>query len=620
MQGQQPQQPDDHKNLLIAVIASMAILITWQFFFPPPSPIEDLTPPAAQGPLQPGAKPGASPAAQSAATTGAGGGSLVQATTQEGQASLAASSKRVPIKTPSIEGSISLRGARLDDVKLLRYRQTTDEDSPLISIFTPSESNAPYFAEHRWVPAAGSTVKAPGADTMWNATDGAQLTVETPLVLNWDNGEGLTFTRTISVDERYFFTIEDSVQNASAGDVVLYPYARIYRYGTPKIENFFIQHEGIIGWLGEEGLHELTYSELMEPGGSERLENIKGGWVGFTDKYWATAIVPDQSSTYSANLRLAQARGTKGLEAFESEYLQGAITVPKGQTVGTKSFVFAGAKNVEMIEAYEAEYKILEFNYLVDWGWFWFITKPLYQLLHWFYAQIGNFGLAILCVTVVVKALFFPLANKAYESMAAMKRLQPQMEELRAKHKDDQKRQQQELMALYQKEKINPLAGCLPILLQIPVFFALYKVLFVAIDMRHAPFYGWITDLSAPDPTSIFNLFGLIPWAPPAFLLVGIWPILMGITMWLQMQLNPPQPDPTQQMIFNWMPVMFTFLLATFPAGLVIYWAWNNVLSLIQQYVIMKRTGTDIPLIANVKSTFGSIGNLIPGKGSKKSD
>ncbi|MEO1206828.1 MAG: membrane protein insertase YidC [Pseudomonadota bacterium] len=621
MQGQQPQQPDDHKNLLIAVIASMAILLTWQFLFPPPKPVPDLGTTIADGTTPAGGSQGAQTTPSAAG--GQAGTSLVPPAGPAGVASTAPTAptgKRIPIKTPSIEGSIGLRGARIDDVKLVDYHVEPDKTSPLIQIFTPASSNVPYFAEHRWVPAAGTKTKVPDGDTEWQVADGAELTPDKPLVLTWDNGEGLSFKRMISVDEHYMFTLEDSVTNTSAGDVVLYPYARIYRYGTPKIENFFIQHEGIIGWAGEAGLQELTYGELMEPGGSKRLENIVGGWIGFTDKYWATAIVPDQSATYSANLRLARARGTQGLEAFESEYLVGAVTVPRGGVANNTSYVFAGAKNVELIEGYEEAKSILEFNYLVDWGWFWFITKPLYWLLHWFYTLIGNFGVAILCVTVVVKALFFPLANKAYESMAAMKRLQPDMEKLREKYADDKKRQQQELMQLYQKEKINPLAGCLPILLQIPVFFALYKVLFVSIDMRHAPFYGWITDLSAPDPTSIFNLFGLIPWDPPMFLLVGAWPIIMGVTMWLQMQLNPPQPDPTQQMIFNWMPVMFTFLLATFPAGLVLYWAWNNVLSLIQQYYIMKRSGTEVPLVDNMKKTLGSLSNLRPGNGTKKSD
>lgn len=329
-------------------------------------------------------------------------------------------------------------------------------------------------------------------------------------------------------------------------------------------------------------------------------------------------MVPDQEKTYSAQFWTPTRQGPGQTESFQADFQSEAVTVVSGGVAETSSQLFAGAKEVDLIDAYEEKYKILEFNYLVDWGWFYFITKPLYYLLNWLYGLFGNFGLAILATTVIVKAAFFPLANRAYVSMAQMKKLQPEMEKLRKRFPDDKQKQQQELMALYQKEKINPLAGCFPILLQIPVFFALYKVLFVSIDMRHAPFFGWITDLSAPDPTSLFNLFGLLPYDVPGFLMIGVWPLIMGATMWLQMQLNPPQPDPTQQMIFNWMPVMFTFLLATFPAGLVIYWAWNNILSLIQQYIIMKRQGAEVPLIENLKKTFAVVGGLMPGRKSSE--
>lgn len=615
MQGQQPQQPDDHKNLLIAVVCSMVILMGWQFFFPPPTPPAPDPSVQTEGPQAAGQTAGAGGGVVPAAP-GAAGLTVPGAQQAGGPAATFDKSARIDIETPSLTGSISLRGGRVDDVQLTEFRETVSETSPRIKIFSPADSAVPYFAENGWVPAGGSSVKTPNKDTIWSAPAGSKLTPDNSVMLTWDNGEGLVFSRTIAVDSNYMFTVEDSVANTSGGDVVLYPYARIYRYGTPKIEGFFIQHEGLIGWLGESGLQELTYSELVEPGGSKSFENLKGGWIGFTDKYWAAAIVPDQNVTYTANMRLSQPASPGSREAFQSDYLLSGVTIANGQSGGNKTLIFAGAKNVELIEKYEADNSILEFNYLVDWGWFYFITKPLYYLLHWFYGLFGNFGLAILGVTVIVKLLFFPLANKAYKSMAAMKRLQPEMEKLRERFADDKQRQQQELMTLYQKEKINPLAGCLPILLQIPVFFALYKVLFVSIDMRHAPFYGWITDLSAPDPTSLFNLFGLIPWAPPEFLIVGAWPLIMGVTMWLQMQLNPPQPDPTQQMIFNWMPVMFTFLLATFPAGLVIYWAWNNILSLAQQYYIMKKSGTDVPLIDNVKKTLGAVGNLRPGNGN----
>jgi YidC/Oxa1 family membrane protein insertase len=324
-----------------------------------------------------------------------------------------------------------------------------------------------------------------------------------------------------------------------------------------------------------------------------------GGWLGFTDKYWAAALIPNQNETYRANLT-GHRRTASQKEAYQTDYLLSSLTLPPGANKSIDSQLFAGARQVHTIQAYNDTLGIKQFDLLLEWGWFWFITRPLYYLIHWLYQFLGNFGLAILAVTVMVKAAFYPLANKSYESMAKMKKLQPEMERIRDRYKDDRGRQQQELMALYQKEKINPLAGCLPILIQIPVFFALYKVLFVTIDMRHAPFYGWIKDLSAPDPTSIFNFFGLLPFAVPEFLQIGVWPIIMGVTMWLQMQLNPQQPDPLQQQIFNWMPVIFTFMLATFPAGLVIYWAWNNILSIIQQAWIMKKNGVENPIWNNL--------------------
>ena len=617
MQPQQPQQPDDHRNLLIAVLLSMAILLVWQVFFPPPKqPAPD---PAATQTGQQVAGEGTTPLAPGTAP-GAEGGINVPGSPSTARSQAGSDVKRIAIETPSVTGSLSLTGGRIDDIKLVKYHETVDPESQNVRIFSPANTPFAYFAEQGWVAAGGAKVKTPGRSTVWQAPEGAKLTPGAPVTLTWDNGEGLKFTRKISVDDGYMFDVEDSVTNASGGDVVLYPYARVYRYGTPQIEGFFIQHEGQIGWLGEEGLQELDYSELVEPNGSRVFQNVKGGWIGFTDKYWATAIIPDQSVTYTANMRLSKPAQAGSREAFQTDYLLEGVTVANGAAATSLSRVFVGAKNVELIEGYEEKFGILEFNYLVDWGWFYFITKPLYYLLHWLFGLLGNFGLAILGVTIVVKVIFFPLANKAYKSMAAMKRLQPEMEKLRERFKDDKQRQQQELMALYQKEKINPLAGCLPILLQIPVFFALYKVLFVSIDMRHAPFYGWISDLSAPDPTSIFNLFGLLPYDVPGFLLVGVWPLIMGVTMWLQMQLNPPQPDPTQQMIFNWMPVMFTFLLATFPAGLVIYWAWNNILSLAQQYYIMKASGTEVPLIDNIKKTAASVGNLRQGNNGEASE
>jgi len=601
-----PQKPDSSNNLLIAILLSMGVLLIWQLFFPPQkpplNPIEH-----SQVQQQPGQASVPDMNAPSPAASGvphSSGASVSNART----------AGRVPLATKSLKGSIALLGGRIDDVTLVNYHETVDPSSPNVVLFSPADTSRAYFAEYGWIPAAaGSTLKLPQRDTVWSAPEGAELTASTPVTLTWDNGEGLIFTRTISVDDQYMFKIVDEVKNTTDNDVTLLPYARIYRYGTPKTEGFYLVHEGLIGWLGDSGLTELTYSSILEDGGSKTFADKMGGWLGFTDKYWAATLIPEQEALYTGNLRLVSKPSDTQREAFQADYLLKPMTIAAGGSASVGGHLFAGAKQVAAIDNYEEKLGILEFNYLIDWGWFFFITKPLYYLLAWLYQHLGNFGVAILAVTVIVKAAFYPLANKAYESMGKMKKLQPEMEKLRVRYADDKARQQKELMALYQKEKINPLAGCLPILLQIPVFFALYKVLFVSIDMRHAPFFGWIQDLSAPDPTSLFNLFGLLPFMVPEFLQIGAWPIIMGVTMWLQMQLNPSQPDPTQQMIFNWMPVMFTFLLAAFPAGLVIYWAWNNVLSLAQQYLIMKRQGVDVPLFDNIKKTLLSVRSLVPG-------
>lgn len=550
--------------------------------------------------------PGSTPGAGSPPVPGAGSAPLA---TSISRGAALGKSQRIKIETPSLSGSFNLSSGRLDDIKLVQYHETIDPSSPQIVLFSPAHAPHPYFAEHGWVAGPGEFVKVPGPNTPWQTSGQTTLTPEQPLQLTWDNGAGLVFRRTISVDKDYMFTITDAVENKTAKGVVLLPYARIYRYGTPKIEGFWVQHEGMIGFLGEQKLQKSTYSEALKPGGNKKFENTLGGWVGFTDKYWAAALIPDQKTPYLANMVAKEKTGTTN-EFFQTDYLLPAVTVAAGGAQKVEQRLFVGAKKVSLIRDYEEQAGVFEFSYLIDWGWFFFITKPLYTLLHWLYGVFGNFGVAILAVTVIVKAAFFWFANKSYELMAKMKKLQPEMTRLRERYKDDKMQQQKELMELYKKEKINPLAGCLPVLVQIPVFFALYKVLFISIDMRHAPFFGWIKDLSAQDPTSLFNLFGLLPYDVPAFLVVGVWPLLMGITMWIQMQLNPQQPDPMQQQIFNWMPVMFTFLLASFPAGLVIYWAWNNVLSLAQQWFIMKRQGVDVPLMENLKRNFSAIGKF----------
>ncbi|MGL4397786.1 MAG: membrane protein insertase YidC, partial [Hyphomicrobium sp.] len=416
----------------------------------------------------------------------------------------------------------------------------------------------------------------------------------------------------------YMFKVVDEVENRTAAEVSLLPYARIHRYGMPQTSAVYILHEGLIGVSGEEGLQEITYADAIKTGIPKTIENSKGGWLGITDKYWAAALIPDQAEPYRAMYSAVKAPNPGEKDAFQSDYLRGALVVPPGARKGVTGHLYAGAKQATIIDAYETSIGIKQFDLMIDWGWFYFITKPMFKLMEIINGFVHNFGVTILILTVFVKAAFFPLANKQYESMARMKKLQPEMQRLKEVHKDDAQRQQKELFELYRKEKINPLAGCWPILLQIPVFFALYKVLFVTIDMRHAPFFGWIKDLSAADPTSIFNLFGLLPYAVPEFLHVGVWPVIMGITMWVQMQLNPPQPDPIQQQIFTWMPLMFTFLLATFPAGLVIYWAWSNLLSIMQQWYINKKNGAEVHLLANVKRTFAPVLRLFGAKAETK--
>jgi YidC/Oxa1 family membrane protein insertase len=489
-------------------------------------------------------------------------------------------------------------------VALSSYRETVDPKSSNIFLLSPSGGPEPFYAEFGWVAAPDSTVKLPGSDTVWTAASPGPLTPERPLMLSWNNGEGFVFRRTVAVDRQYMFTVTDEVENTSANPVTLFGYGLISRHGTPPTLGYYILHEGPVGVLGEGKLFELNYKDLEKP-----VEPVKsqGGWLGLTDKYWAAALIPGQDASLTARFS-SSLLGT--LRTYQADYLLDSATVAPGAKLTAKSLLFAGAKEVAVVDGYEAGLGIKRFDLMIDWGWFYFITKPLFKLLDYFYRLVGNFGLAILIVTVIIKIVFFPLANKSYASMARMKAVQPQMVAIRERFAEDKVKQQQAMMELYKQEKINPVAGCLPIVIQVPVFFALYKVLFVTIEMRHAPFYGWIKDLSAQDPTNIFNLFGLIPFDPTVlpligqFLHLGAWPLVMGVTMFAQMKLNPAPPDPTQKMIFDWMPIFFTFMLASFSAGLVIYWAWNNTLSVLQQSVIMQKHGAKIELWDNLKALF----------------
>lgn len=595
----------DSKNFILAIALSIGIIVIWQMFIAKPQ-LERQNQAAVQAEMQkkksvsPGANPGTNPGAitvpEGTSTgvpqpgiSGVPNGVLPTAV-------VLAKTERVAISTASLDGTINLTGARLDDLHLKNYRETIKKNSPEITLLAPSGTKHAFFAEQGWQPAAGQSVKVPGPTTVWKNASNKTLSENSPVTLTWDNAEGLTFKKTIAVDEHYMFSITQEVTNSSDKSVALFPYARIQRQETPTLIGVFVIHEGLIGALGDD-VPELDYDDAKD--GEQVSKSSTGGWIGITDKYWAVAAIPDQTQEFEGVLRYIPLGARDG---YQTHYvLKKPITIAVGQTAKYENQVFAGAKVVGTINAYQDKLNIKKFSNLVDWGWFYFITKPMFWLLAAIQGFVGNFGIAILLITVIVKAAFFPLANKSYKSMAQMKKLQPEMALLKERYGDDRAEMQKKTMELYKKENVSPMAGCLPMLLQIPVFFSLYKVLFVTIEMRHAPFILWIKDLSAADPTSIFNLFGLLDISLPAFLMIGVLPLIMGVTMWIQMKLNPAPTDPIQAQMFNIMPIAFTFMLGTFPAGLVLYWAWNNFLSIIQQYTIMKQQGVDITLMDNIR-------------------
>lgn len=593
----------DSKNFILAIALSIGIIIVWQMFIAKPQ-IEKQREKAKQAelakkpaPQQPGA---ITPPDQSNPSAAQMPQSSLSSPTGPIPTELAlAKTPRIKIDTARIDGSINLAGAVLDDLHLKNYHETIDKSSPEITLLAPAGTKHAFFAEQGWSPAAGQSIKTPTTKTVWQAEGNQTLTETTPVVLTWNNGEGLSFKRTISVDDHYMFSIRQEVTNTSGKPVALFPYSRVQRQETPKLIGVFVIHEGLIGALGDD-VPELDYKDAKD--GEKVSQSTIGGWVGITDKYWAVAAIPDQSKEVDAVMSYVPLKGRDG---YQSHFvLKKPITIASGQSATYENRVFAGAKVVRTLNAYQDNLKIKKFGNLVDWGWFHFITKPMFWLLEAIQGIVGNFGVAILLITVIVKAAFFPLANKSYKSMAQMKKLQPEMERLKERYADDRAEMQKKTMELYKKEKVSPLAGCLPMLLQIPVFFSLYKVLFVTIEMRHAPFILWIKDLSAPDPTSIFNLFGLLPFEVSGIFLIGVLPLLMGITMWIQMKLNPAPTDPIQAQLFNIMPIAFTFMLGTFPAGLVLYWAWNNFLSIIQQYTIMKKQGVEVTLMQNIRESL----------------
>jgi YidC/Oxa1 family membrane protein insertase len=586
---------EDTRNLILAIVLSVLVLVGWNYFYAPQLQKDHVTATApAHTEGAPAPNSAAAPAVEPASDAG-----------PKTRAEALAESARVTIDTPALEGSIALKGGLIDDLRLKAYRETIDPASPLITLFSPPGGPAPYWTETGFV-TAEKGVKTPNRSTLWTA-DSRTLAAGKPLTLTWDNGAGLEFKRVISVDDRYMFNVEDSVENKGTEPVSLRSYALILRRGKPEVSGYTVLHEGFVGVIGDSSVQEITYSGIEKEAGKVRDLKGDGGWLGFTDKYWASAIIPGQGEPIEARF---SASGPTQLEDYQTDFLGPPSEVAPGASVSADTHIFAGAKEVSTIDAYEASFGIKKFDLMIDWGWFYFITKPMFKLIDIIYHFVGNFGVAILVVTVLVKTAFFPLANRSFRSMAKMKMIQPQIAQLKVLYPDDRQKQQQAQMELFKKEGVNPVAGCLPMVIQIPVFFALYKVIFITIEMRHAPFFGWIHDLSAPDPTNIFTLFGLIPWNPTAlpifghFLALGIWPLIMGLSMFFQMKMNPEPADPVQKQMFTYMPLIFTFMLGTFPAGLVIYWTWNNTLTVLQQSLIMKRAGVKIELFDNLRKLF----------------
>ena len=588
----------DQKNLVIAIALSVAIILGWQFLMTP-SPEEQRRVAAEkqrqideQRKAQPA--PGSTPpvAGTTPQAPGAPAPAPTTAPTSHLQRPAALErSPRVTFRTPELEGSIALKGGRIDDVRLVKHRVSIDTKSGMVPVLSPEGAIDAYYAEFGWALKPGGTAKVPGPDTLWTA-DRPKLEPGQSVTLSWDNSEGLIFRQKIELDQNFMFTITQSVENKSGATVDLAPYGLVTRHGEPKTEGIYLLHEGPYG-VFEGKLKEFDWSDFKDGKNQQNLPTT-GGWLGFTDKYWMAALIPDQKDKVTARIFKVN---DPVLKRYQADFTAPLLTIDPGQTKEATARLFAGAKIVHTINEYTEKLNIARFDLSIDWGWFWFFTKPLFWLLDKIFSFIGNFGIAILILTVIVKLLFFPLANKSYESMTKMKKLQPEMEKLRARFGEDKMKMNQELMALYKREKVNPAAGCVPVLLQIPVFFALYKVLYTTIEMRHQPFFGWIQDLAAPDPLTLLKGFGLFSWQVPEIISIfdiGIWPIIMGVTMYLQQMLNPQPADPVQARIFQFLPIMFTFMLAPFAAGLVIYWAWNNTLSMLQQYVIMRKLGVPV--------------------------
>ena len=584
---------DQNKNLLLATGLSFAVMLAWFAIAPPQTaraPAEEAT--------------AAAPVAAALGTTD------VNTNMGSGNAQAVTDAGRITIDTPRLEGSLSLLAGRIDDLQLKDYTETIEDGSPIVTLLSPEGSDHAYYGINGWAAASGvDPTDVPGPTTLWSSRS-TTLTPSSPVTLTWDNGKGLSFRRVISIDENFMFNIEQSVSNASSTPVALAPYGQIARHGEPpNLKGFFILHEGMVS-MSDGELNEIKYGKMpefdinpKERAPAEVVQVLEGGWVGFTDHYWMTTMVPQGAFKSVAKYDINN-------DVYLTEAVQPTQTIAPGATASVTSQFFTGAKEWEVIRNYQNDDDVDRFVDIIDWGWFYFLTKPIFWLLHTLNGFIGNMGWSIICLTLIIKALLLPLAYKSYVSMARMKELQPEMEKLKERAGDDKQQMQKGMMELYKKNKVNPAAGCLPILPQIPIFFSLYKVIFVTLELRHATWFGPFNDLSAPDPTSIMNLFGLLPWGTPdagsifALVLIGILPLLLGISMWMQQKLNPAPTDATQAMIFAWMPWVFMFMLGGFASGLVVYWIANNTITFIQQYSIMRSQGVKPDVFGNITSTF----------------
>ena len=555
----------DNKNVFVAIALSMSVLLFWAAFFESP-------PPASDNKIQQQTKTNKN------IITPNINESLTIDTISRNDSLKNSESERVKIENDNIVGSLSLKGGLIDDISFKKHKQNL-ENNLNVNFLNPAETENGFYIETGWT-SIGNKIKVPSQKSVWKIKGNRTLSDKNPIILEWNNGEGIIFKKKIKLDNKYLFKITQQIQNNSSQAIELYPYAQITRNKIPDdIQNFYISHEGFIGVFDEE-LKEDDYDDIEE---KKIVREANEGWFGITDKYWMTAVVPKKGENFKSTFLYK--------DTFKANYILNNPTVISPSSNGSNELMlFVAAKEVETIDSYAANENINKLDLVIDWGWFYFFTKPLFFIIDYLFKYSGNFGIAIVLITIGIRLLFFPLANYSFRSMAKMKAVQPEMARLKDLHKEDKVKLQQEMMALYRKEKINPASGCLPVLIQIPFFFAIYKMLFISLEMRHQPFFGWIKDLSAQDPTSLFNLFGFIPWDPPGFLVIGIWPILMGASMWVQQKLNPAPADPIQAKIFAFFPFFLTIILASFPSGLVVYWTINNILTIAQQWVIMKKT------------------------------